>query len=67
MNISTSLGSLGVSGSHAFFGFNEALNPKAGETLVVSSAAGNIGIVGNIFKNCFVILCFFDFKLYFFF
>lgn len=44
-NISTSLGGLGVSGSNAFFGFKEVLQAKKGETLVVSSAAGNIGIV----------------------
>jgi len=44
-NISTALGALGVSGSHAYYGLTQALSPKAGETLVVSSAAGNIGIV----------------------
>jgi NADPH-dependent curcumin reductase CurA len=41
------LGALGVSGSHAYFGYIQPLHPKTGETLVVSSAAGNIGVVGK--------------------
>ena len=35
-----------MSGSHAYFGYKFMLHPKSGDTLVVSSAAGNIGVVG---------------------
>eukprot|EP00026_Physarum_polycephalum_P011825 Phypoly_transcript_12069.p1 GENE.Phypoly_transcript_12069~~Phypoly_transcript_12069.p1 ORF type:complete len:367 (+),score=66.78 Phypoly_transcript_12069:31-1131(+) len=49
--VSAALGALGVSGSHAYFGYKCMLHPKKGETLVVSSAAGNIGVVvGQIGK-----------------
>jgi len=43
-NLSTSLGILSVSGSHAYYGYN-TLNLKKGDTLVISSAGGNIGII----------------------
>eukprot|EP00026_Physarum_polycephalum_P011043 Phypoly_transcript_11236.p1 GENE.Phypoly_transcript_11236~~Phypoly_transcript_11236.p1 ORF type:complete len:367 (+),score=56.06 Phypoly_transcript_11236:101-1201(+) len=42
--LSTTLGVLGVSGSHAYWGY-KWLDPKPNETLVVSSAAGNIGVI----------------------
>lgn len=45
-NLSTALGLYSVSGSHAYYGYS-SLNLKAGDTLVVSTAAGNIGIIGK--------------------
>ena len=49
--ISTSLGILGLNGLTAYFGLLEVGQPKAGETVVVSSAAGAVGsCVGQIAK-----------------
>lgn len=46
------LGVLGMPGNTAYFGFLELCKPKAGETLVVSGAAGAVGShVGQIAKN----------------
>ncbi|XP_018566886.1 prostaglandin reductase 1 [Anoplophora glabripennis] len=52
------LGILGTPGNTAYFGFLEVCQPKKGETVVVSGAAGSIGcIVGQIakIKGCKVI------------
>jgi NADPH:quinone reductase len=49
--ISTALGVLGMPGMTAYFGFLELCQPKPGETLVVSGAAGAVGsLVGQIAK-----------------
>jgi leukotriene B4 12-hydroxydehydrogenase/15-oxo-prostaglandin 13-reductase len=49
--ISASLGILGMPGMTAYFGFLDLCQPKAGETVVVSGAAGAVGsIVGQIAK-----------------
>lgn len=49
--ISTALGVLGMPGMTAYFGFLEICKPKAGETVVVSGAAGAVGsLVGQIAK-----------------
>ena len=49
--ISTSLGILGLNGLTAYFGILEVGQPKAGETVVVSTAAGAVGsCVGQIAK-----------------
>jgi len=49
--ISTALGVLGMPGLTAYFGLLEIAQPKAGETVVVSGAAGAVGsIVGQIAK-----------------
>ncbi len=49
--ISTSLGVLGMPGLTAYFGLLDIGRPKAGETVVVSGAAGAVGsIVGQIAK-----------------
>lgn len=56
--LSTRLGALGMTGLSAYFGLIELCAPKAGETIVVSGAAGAVGsIVGQIGKilNCRVI------------
>lgn len=51
-SLSHALGALGVSGSHSYFGLLEPLKPKSGETLVVSSGAGSLGvIVGQLGKT----------------
>ena len=53
--ISTSLGILGLNGLTAYFGLLEVGQPKAGETVVVSTAAGAVGsCVGQIarIKGC---------------
>ncbi|XP_071955428.1 prostaglandin reductase 1-like [Antedon mediterranea] len=48
---SLSLGTLGMTGMTAYFGVKEILNPKAGETLFVSGAAGAVGaVVGQFGK-----------------
>jgi NADPH:quinone reductase len=47
--LSTALGVLGMPGMTAYFGFLEICHPKAGETVVVSAAAGAVGsLVGQI-------------------
>jgi NADPH-dependent curcumin reductase CurA len=49
--ISTSLGVLGLNGITAYFGLLEIGQPKTGETVVVSTAAGAVGsCVGQIAK-----------------
>jgi NADPH-dependent curcumin reductase CurA len=49
--ISTALGVLGMPGLTAYFGLLEICAPKAGETVVVSGAAGAVGsLVGQIAK-----------------
>ena len=49
--ISTALGILGMPGLTAYYGLLEVCRPKAGETLVVSAAAGAVGaVVGQIGK-----------------
>jgi NADPH-dependent curcumin reductase CurA len=56
--VSTALGILGMPGMTAYFGFTELCLPKAGETVVVSGAAGAVGsAVGQIAKilGCHVV------------
>src|SRR5580704_10568752 len=56
--VSTALGILGMPGMTAYFGFLEICLPKAGETVVVSGAAGAVGsAVGQIakIKGCHVV------------
>ncbi|CAH0555608.1 unnamed protein product [Brassicogethes aeneus] len=56
--LSYGVGILGMPGNTAYFGFLEVCKPKAGETVVVSGAAGAVGsIVGQIakIKGCKVI------------
>lgn len=49
--VSTSLGVLGMPGLTAFFGTLEVIDPKPGDTFVVSAASGAVGgIVGQIAK-----------------
>lgn len=49
--VSTALGILGMPGMTAYFGFLELCLPKAGETVVVSGAAGAVGsLVAQIAK-----------------
>lgn len=49
--ISTSLGILGMPGITAYFGLFEVGQPRAGDTVVVSAAAGAVGaIVGQLAK-----------------
>jgi hypothetical protein len=49
--VSTALGVLGMPGMTAYFGFLDICQPKAGETVVVSGAAGAVGsLVGQIAK-----------------
>ena len=55
---SLALGVLGMPGNTAYFGFLELCQPKAGETVVVTGAAGAVGsLVGQIakIKGCKVI------------
>lgn len=56
--ITTALGVLGHTGLTAYFGLIDICHPKAGETVVVSGAAGAVGsVVGQIAKilGCHVI------------
>ena len=49
--VSTALGVLGMPGMTAYFGFLEICKPQAGETVLVSGAAGAVGsLVGQIAK-----------------
>jgi NADPH-dependent curcumin reductase CurA len=49
--VSTKLGVLGMSGITAYFGLLEVCQPKAGETVVISGAAGAVGsLAGQIAK-----------------
>jgi NADPH:quinone reductase len=49
--VSTALGVLGMPGMTAYFGFLDICDPKAGETVLVSGAAGAVGsLVGQIAK-----------------
>ena len=49
--VSTALGVLGMPGMTAYFGFLEICEPKPGETVVISGAAGAVGsLVGQIAK-----------------
>jgi NADPH-dependent curcumin reductase CurA len=49
--LSTALGVLGMPGLTAYFGVTEICKPKAGETMVVSGAAGAVGsVAGQIGK-----------------
>ncbi len=51
MPLSTSLGVLGLNGMTAYFGLLEIGQPKSGDTVVVSTAAGAVGsCVGQIAK-----------------
>lgn len=55
---STALGVLGMPGATAYFGLLKLCEPKAGETLVVTGAAGAVGsLVGQIgkIKGCRVV------------
>uniref|UniRef100_A0A1Y1MN81 Prostaglandin reductase 1 n=2 Tax=Photinus pyralis TaxID=7054 RepID=A0A1Y1MN81_PHOPY len=55
---SLGLGVLGLTGNTAYFGFTEICKPRAGETVVVTTAAGAVGShVGQIakIKGCRVI------------
>ena len=56
--ISTALGVLGMPGLTAYFGLLDICDPQPGETVVVSGAAGSVGmIVGQIakIKGCLVV------------
>lgn len=56
--VSTALGVLGMPGMTAYFGFLEICQPRAGEMVVVSGAAGAVGsLVGQIakIKGCQVV------------
>lgn len=56
--VSLGVGALGMPGNTAFFGLLELCQPKAGETVVVTGAAGAVGsLVGQIakLKGCRVI------------
>jgi NADPH-dependent curcumin reductase CurA len=49
--VSTALGVLGITGLSAYFGLLDVCDPKPGETVVVSGAAGAVGsVVGQIAK-----------------
>ena len=49
--VSTALGVMGMPGLTAYFGTLDVINPKAGDTFVVSAASGAVGaVVGQIAK-----------------
>uniref|UniRef100_A0A146MD42 Prostaglandin reductase 1 n=2 Tax=Lygus hesperus TaxID=30085 RepID=A0A146MD42_LYGHE len=50
--LSLALGVLGMPGNTAYFGLTELCQPKSGETVCISGAAGAVGsLVGQIAKN----------------
>nr|XP_024214852.1 prostaglandin reductase 1-like isoform X2 [Halyomorpha halys] len=52
ISLSAAIGALGMPGNTAWFGLTKLCDPKAGETLVVTGAAGAVGsLVGQIGKN----------------
>ncbi|KAL0841448.1 hypothetical protein ABMA28_015130 [Loxostege sticticalis] len=58
LSVSHGVGAVGMPGASAYFGFLEECKPQAGETVVVTGAAGAVGsIVGQIakIKGCKVI------------
>ncbi|CAH0761934.1 unnamed protein product [Diatraea saccharalis] len=58
LNESLAVGAVGMPGATAYFGLLEICKPKAGETVVVTGAAGAVGtVVGQIakIKGCTVI------------
>ncbi|XP_057306311.1 prostaglandin reductase 1-like [Hydractinia symbiolongicarpus] len=60
MQMSHSLGTLGMPGMTAYFGLLDICNPKEGETVFVNAAAGAVGnVVGQIakIKGCRVVGC----------
>ncbi|MET0546542.1 MAG: NADP-dependent oxidoreductase [Caulobacterales bacterium] len=57
-NLPTRLGALGMPGLTAYFGMMDVIQPKAGETVLISGAAGAVGaIAGQIarIKGCRVV------------
>ena len=49
--LSAYLGSVGMPGMTAWYGFNHIMQPKAGETIVISAASGAVGsVVGQLAK-----------------
>lgn len=58
LSLSLAIGAVGMPGATAYFGFLEICQPKSGETVVVTGAAGAVGsLVGQIakIKGCKVI------------
>ena len=49
--VSTALGVLGMPGNTAYFGVNEVAQPTAGETFVITGAAGAVGSVAGQIAN----------------
>ena len=50
--LSAYLGVVGMPGATAWYGLNEIIKPKAGETVVVSAASGAVGgVVGQLAKH----------------
>ena len=53
--LSAYLGALGMPGVTAWYGLNGIIEPKAGETVVVSAASGAVGIAGGAEKCRYVV------------